>query len=115
VTCNLGRPTCPEGQVALISEGCYTGQCKAINQCASEPTCAAYTHETDCQNASCTLSYTGINCHTPNNTPCQAGSSTSCVCDSYRFSSCQDGPTPRVLVEYNGFTFDATQLTLNAN
>jgi hypothetical protein len=94
VTCNLGRPSCPEGQVAKINEGCYTGECQAINTCGTTPGCAAYTHESDCEAAmTCNLSYTGINCRNPNanNAPCSAGT-TSCVCDSYQFASCSDAP-----------------------
>ncbi len=95
VTCNLGRPSCPEGSVATISPftSCYTGECQAINTCGMAPGCEAFTNESDCAGAgNCSLSYTGINCRNPNNNnaPCAAGS-TSCVCDSYSFATCSDG------------------------
>src|SRR5690606_21565469 len=103
VTCNLGRPTCPEGQVALIFDGCYTGECKAIGECATAPACAAFGHESDClADGSCAVAYTGINCKKPDNTPCQAGD-TDCTCDSYQFASCSDKTTSRTIVEFNGF------------
>lgn len=92
VTCNLGRPACPEGQVALISDGCYTGQCEAINSCSAAPGCAAFTNESDCQAATtCSLSYTGVNCHNNvnPNISCTQGAA-NCVCDSYVFASCSN-------------------------
>ena len=92
VTCNLGRPSCPEGSVAMISEGCYTGQCQAINTCSEAPGCPAYTNEMDCANAgSCALSFTGTNCHVPGNlnASCTVPGA-NCVCDSYTFASCSD-------------------------
>ena len=89
VTCNIVRPSCPEGSVALISEGCYTGNCMAINSCATAPSCSAFGNETDCFNdTDCNVSYTGINCHnTMTGTSCTANS-TNCTCDSYQFASC---------------------------
>lgn len=113
ITCNLGRPTCPAGTVALISEGCYTGECAAINSCATAPSCSAFGHEADCLAGNdCSVSYTGINCTTPNNSPCQAGS-TDCTCQEYRFAACNDsGASPRTTVEFNGYVFEVSQLTL---
>lgn len=112
LTCNIGRPTCPEGQVAMISEGCYTGACQPIASCATAPGCSAYGHESDCfADDSCAVTYTGIGCKKPDNTPCQAGD-TNCTCEEYRFASCHDNTgTPRT-VEFNGFTFDISELTL---
>jgi Cys-rich repeat protein len=112
LTCNLGRPSCPQGQVALIADGCYTGQCQAIDSCATAPQCAAFGHEVDCRaDNSCAVSYTGINCRRPDNSPCTAGDS-NCTCESFVFSSCRDKTTSRTVVEYNGFTFDVSELTL---
>lgn len=111
VTCNLGRPSCPEGQVALILDGCYTGECQAINACAADPGCAAYGHESDCSNAGCQVAYTGTNCTSTNNTPCSVPSS-SCTCESYTFASCSEGSMPRVVV-VNGLEFEIpTELVL---
>jgi len=108
VTCNLGRPVCPEGQVALISDGCYTGQCQAINQCGADPGCSAYGYATDCSNAGCQLSYTGINCRAPDNTPCTVPSA-SCTCQSYQFASCSEGSMPRVIIQMNGQDLEVPQ------
>jgi len=93
VTCNLGRPSCPAGQVALIVDGCYSGECTAIASCGEAPGCNAYTNESDCQAATgCQLSYTGIDCRMPDNSPCQAGS-TSCTCyGGYTFAACNSAP-----------------------
>jgi Cys-rich repeat protein len=113
LTCNLGRPSCPAGQVALIADGCYTGQCQAIDACATAPACAAFGHEADCRaDDSCAVSYTGINCKKPDNSPCTAGD-TNCTCESFVFASCRDKTSARTVVEFNGFTFDVSELTLN--
>jgi hypothetical protein len=92
VSCNLGKPSCPAGSVPLIANGCWTGECQVIASCATAPACGSYGTETDCYNdTDCSASYTGINCRTPNNTPCQAGS-TDCECDSYSFAACHMNP-----------------------
>lgn len=114
VTCNLGKPSCPAGQVPLIANGCWTGECQAINACATAPACSSYGTANDCfADTDCTASYTGINCRGPNNTPCAAGS-TNCVCDSYSFARCDAKTNPRQVptVEFNGMVFDISQLTL---
>lgn len=114
VTCNLGRPTCPAGEVALIWDGCYTGECKAIDTCASAPACEAFGHEADCRDGdNCSVAYTGINCKKADNSPCQAGDA-NCTCESYQFASCSSsGSSPRTTtVEFNGFTFSTSELTL---
>jgi hypothetical protein len=112
VTCNQVRPSCPAGQVALVLDGCYTGQCQTITACEASPACEAYGYDADCRaDTSCASSYTGINCKKPDMTPCQAGD-TNCTCASYQYASCHDGATPRT-VEFNGFTFPVpSELTL---
>lgn len=111
ITCNFGRPSCPEGQVALIADGCYTGQCAAIASCGTAPSCNAYGYESDCRaDTSCGVSYTGLNCKKPDNSPCTAGS-TDCTCASYVFAACSDNGSPRT-VEYNGHTYDASVFNL---
>lgn len=87
VTCNLGRPACPQGQVALIYDGCYTGECAAINSCGEAPGCEAFTNEADCPMASCTRSYSGTNCRMPDNSACTPATP-GCICQSYSFQSC---------------------------
>jgi hypothetical protein len=113
VTCNLGKPTCPVQHTPVIADGCWTGECVVIGSCGTAPACENLSHESDCLAGNdCSVSYTGINCTTPNNTPCQAGS-TNCTCEEYRFSSCNSsGAMPRTTVEYNGYIFEVSELTL---
>ncbi len=110
-TCTTPRPSCPAGEVALINEGCYTGQCTTIPTCASKPTCGSYQHGADClADAKCGASSTGINCRKPDNTLCQPGD-TNCMCERFEFASCNDAAAPRT-VEYNGHKYDISELTL---
>lgn len=93
-TCNIVEPTCPEGQVALILDGCYTGACSAIATCDLTPTCEALQYEGDCLDraADCDIDYNGVNCRNPDgNTPCSTPGA-NCVCDSYTFDSCFTAP-----------------------
>lgn len=112
-TCNVARPSCPEGTVALMYDGCYTGGCSWINLCAATPECSSYRYDSDCRNdASCSSAYTGTGCKKPDNSPCQAGD-TDCTCATYTFASCQDGGSPRAnTFEYNGMLFNISELTL---
>lgn len=91
VTCNIVRPTCATGEVALIKDGCYTGTCGAIATCDVTPTCGSLQFETDClgRTDECSAVYTGINCTNSQGTSCTAGS-TNCTCESFRFNSCTD-------------------------
>jgi hypothetical protein len=110
-TCNVARPACPQGSVAMLSDGCFTGFCQVISACANTPECTAYRYDADCRgDTSCASSYTGTNCKKPDNTACQAGD-TNCTCATYTFASCNDSSMPRT-VEYNGFTFNIDKLTL---
>lgn len=88
-TCTTGRPACPAGSVAELYQGCWTGECRAINACDVDPVCehiidsASCTARTDCSQV-----VNGINCKKPDGTACQAGD-TNCTCDSYVFASCK--------------------------
>ena len=96
VTCNEKAPKCDEGTVPLVgSDGCYTGECRAIAQCGELPACEAYQHETDCGGAACTIVSTGINCTKPDGTACQSGDA-GCTCEDFRFNSCE---TPTAVPE----------------
>lgn len=103
VTCNIKAPTCAAGEVPLIKDGCYTGACKAIAQCDVAPTCESIQHEADCvaDTGRCSAVYTGINCRKPDGTACNAGD-TNCVCESFRFDSCEAGSQARVVRGSNG-------------
>jgi hypothetical protein len=112
ITCNLGRPTCPQYQTPVIANGCWTGECVVIGSCGVKPPCQNLSHESDCRaDDTCAVSYTGINCRTPDNSPCTAGDS-NCTCDSYVYASCRDKTSTRTVVEFDGFTFDVSELTL---
>jgi hypothetical protein len=90
VTCNQIMTTCPDGQVAQINEGCWTGQCVEITGCDVTPACPALQHEGDClgRAADCTSVYTGLNCTNSSGQQCMSGS-TGCTCTDFLFSSCR--------------------------
>ncbi len=88
VTCTTAKPTCPSGEVPLISAGCYTGSCEAIASCDAAPACEDINDESDCLGRTdCAASYTGINCHKPDGSACHSGD-TNCTCQSFSFNSC---------------------------
>ncbi|MBA3458438.1 MAG: hypothetical protein H0T46_00640 [Deltaproteobacteria bacterium] len=90
VTCNQIMTACPDGQVALISNGCWTGTCGAIASCDVTPGCTSLQHEGDClgRTADCTSIYQGINCTNPTTgQSCTAGA-TGCTCESFQFARC---------------------------
>lgn len=98
VTCDIVPPRCAQGQVPLIRDACYTGECRDIAACDAAPTCESLTYEADCLNRSgdCSAVYTGRNCRKPDGTACQAGD-TGCVCQSFEFNSCDsDNPGARI-------------------
>jgi hypothetical protein len=91
ITCTTAAPRCPEGQVALRKDGCFTGQCRAITTCEAAPTCNALQHENDCldRTGDCSTVYNGSGCHKRDGSACRVGD-TDCVCTSFRFASCED-------------------------
>jgi len=100
VTCSTASPACPEGQVPLLKDGCFTGACRAITACEAAPACTELQHETDCsmRTADCTTSYTGHNCR---GTDCTVIGSTTCPCESKTFESCSSnsgGTLPVVVI-----------------
>lgn len=81
-------PSCPSGEVPLISNGCYTGACEAIGSCDTAPGCTVINDESDCLGRTdCAPSYNGINCHKPDGTACHSGD-TNCTCGSFVFDHC---------------------------
>ena len=88
----LGAPQCAEGQVPLIKDGAYTGQCQAIATCDVVPGCTAFQHEADCLNPndtdSCGAAYIGRNCTTPTGSSCTTGDGSNCTCTSYEYATC---------------------------
>jgi hypothetical protein len=91
VTCNQVMTQCPAGQVAQISEGCWTGQCVAIASCDVTAACRSLQHEGDClgRASDCTAVYIGLNCTNSSGQACMSGS-TGCTCTDFQFSSCRD-------------------------
>lgn len=87
VTCTTAAPKCPQGQVALIKDGCYTGACEAISACAATPACQQLKYQADCsaRAADCAIQYTGHGC---TGTSCGIDDS-DCTCTSYTFSACE--------------------------
>jgi len=90
ITCATDAPRCPEGQVPVILDGCYTGECRAITSCDATPACENLQHEADClgRAADCGAVYVGRNCRKPDGTACQAGD-TGCVCERFDFNVCE--------------------------
>ncbi|HET9625876.1 MAG TPA: hypothetical protein VFP84_31160 [Kofleriaceae bacterium] len=90
VTCTAAKPTCGEGQVATVANGCYTGQCEAINACAATPQCTQLQHEDDCtaRAADCTAVSEGHGCTRADGSACHTGD-TDCKCTSFTYQACE--------------------------
>jgi hypothetical protein len=90
ISCTTAPPACPDGQVALRKDGCFTGGCRAIAACEGAPTCDALQHEDDCLGrlTDCSTVYEGHGCHKPDGTACHAGDA-DCTCTSFTFQSCE--------------------------
>jgi hypothetical protein len=100
VTCTAAPPACPENQVALVKDGCFTGACRAIATCEAAPVCHALQHQDDCaaRSADCSSVFVGRNCH---GTTCGT-SNVDCVCESYQYSECADkGANASVIILAN--------------
>jgi hypothetical protein len=96
LSCTGGPPACPDNQVPLIKDGCFTGQCRAITACEGTPVCGSLQHQDDCdaRATDCTATFTGHNCH---GTTCGV-SDTDCVCESYTFATCELKGTPVTII-----------------
>jgi hypothetical protein len=91
VTCNTIMPTCPEHEVPLSLNGCWTGVCGQIASCAAAPDCTRREFQDDCSaDPSCIATFTGIDCVDSSGSACTAGDA-NCTCASYEFASCVDG------------------------
>jgi hypothetical protein len=89
-TCTMVKPTCGEGQVATIVNGCYSGMCEAISACSATPSCSSLQHQDDCaaRAADCTTVSEGHDCTKPDGSACQAGD-TNCTCKTFTFQGCE--------------------------
>lgn len=99
VSCTAQAPACPDNQVALVKDGCFTGQCRAITACEGTPACAQLQHQDDCdaRTDDCASIFTGHNCH---GTTCGV-SDADCTCDSYTFASCDVKGAPVTIIPGN--------------
>lgn len=88
-TCSVQvAPRCPANQVPTLQAGCYTGQCKALDQCDAAPVCEALNMEVSCRARSeCAPSYSGRNCKRADGSTCTSGD-TNCICQSFAFAAC---------------------------
>jgi hypothetical protein len=95
VTCTGGAPACPENQVALVKDGCFTGQCRVIGTCEATPVCESLQHEDDCgaRASDCHKTFFGRNCHGPG-----CGTGGVCTCDAYEFEACDTGASDPIVV-----------------
>lgn len=104
ITCTTTSPKCGEGQVALIKDGCFTGECRAIAVCEAAPACGSLQHQVDCtaRNADCGVVTIGRGCRRSDGSPCQPGDTEPvCHCDSYDFAGCEakSDTTPRTIFQ----------------
>lgn len=102
LTCTNNPPSCAPGEVPVILDGCYQGECSSIALCDVTPTCEARQHESDCLGvAGCGAVYNGINCTNADGTACQAGDA-GCTCESFSFDECRSQTTDRTVVDSLG-------------
>ena len=96
LTCTAAAPACPEGQVALVKDGCFTGKCRVIGVCEAPPSCPALQHQDDCESrvSDCASLFTGHNC---TGTTCGT-SDADCHCETYTFQSCGVKGTPLTII-----------------
>jgi hypothetical protein len=99
ITCTTAGPKCPDGQVPLRKDGCYTGQCRAITACEAPPVCNALQHEGDClgRSADCSSVYNGHGCTKPDGSACRVGD-TNCTCTSFTFAACENKGATATLI-----------------
>ncbi len=76
VVCDAAAPSCPEGTLPLISEGCYTGSCVPAGDCNVVPDCTWCSAEEACV-ANETQLGTSFSCET---LAPECGGVASCAC-----------------------------------
>lgn len=104
VTCSTAPPKCTEGNVALVKDGCFTGECRAIAVCEGAPACGSLQHESDCgaRATDCGIITIGRGCRREDGSACQPGDTFPiCQCDEFVFAGCEvkTSPVPRVIFE----------------
>jgi hypothetical protein len=106
-TCTNGPATCPVGEVPLLENGCWDGNCTPYAQCNVSPVCSHINDETDClSRTECASVYNGINCTKSDGSPCHTGD-TGCTCQSYEFASCASKTSARVIIQSSGDQIEA--------
>jgi hypothetical protein len=85
VSCDRVAPACPEGTLAGVRDGCWTGYCVPQSHCPDEApqsvACSELTEEAACvQRSDCTALYRGVDCG------CDGDS---CTCAGQVFARCE--------------------------
>lgn len=87
--CDIVPPQCPDYEVPIIVDSCYTGDCIAVSACDVAPICDVLNTEDQCEaRAECESVYGGINCRDPEGNVCTSGSGSNCTCESFVFARC---------------------------
>ena len=85
VFCDSLPPTCPEGTLPGIQNGCWTGTCIPLDECGGPPpACESLGSEEECvSRADCTAVYDGFGCTCyPDGT---------CTCEELVYTHCETG------------------------
>jgi hypothetical protein len=79
IACTVDPPDCPEGTVAGMGEGCWTGYCIPLDECESLSACSEQPEEQCVGRADCEPVYEGLDC------TCDGED---CTCAEWVFESC---------------------------
>ncbi len=78
--CDSIGPTCPEGTLPGVRNGCWSGYCIPVAECPDDPPACETLGQADCEaNGQCTPHYQGVNCSMVDGV---------WTCESYIFSYC---------------------------
>ncbi|HUH05721.1 MAG TPA: hypothetical protein VML75_27205 [Kofleriaceae bacterium] len=79
--CDSIPPGCPDGTIAGVKDGCWTGYCIPVANCEPAPACAETPTEDGCiARADCAPIYQGVNC------TCDANGT--CTCEDWLYQEC---------------------------
>jgi hypothetical protein len=79
--CDSIPPTCPDGTIAGVKDGCWTGYCIPVADCEPAPSCAATPTEEGCiARADCAPIYEGVDC------TCDPNGN--CTCNDWVYQEC---------------------------
>lgn len=89
ITCTTPAPTCPAGEVPLVDNGCWIDICVPLQACGVAPSCEVLNTEENCLlSVGCDPVYSGVNCTSPDGSPCSMGQG-QCTCESFNFERCE--------------------------